>query len=280
MQRFLVLLLCGFACLQACKQDPASSSASTPSAPAAGKTEPSPMASPLQLGGQWIDMDFCSRANQYGSVLGAMNYAHRPYCFAFEVNPERPDSVMCYNGIESFNLAAKYSGDTLVLLNARPGKNLILLYDSQGDKSITMFDNTTENAQMDRFVKSKANARDGLAAFQTALNHNVFGGYMTPVGKNVTPQLMFTPGGLIQGLGDYDRYELCIAGDCFVAGDRADVVTFINRKKPGSARMFAYRYSAHNDTLTIYHLVKKGGSTEKGNQSLGGIAYRFLRKEQ
>lgn len=263
---------------QACKQDPNSQQPGAP-APAspAGKTQASPTASPLQLGGQWIDMDFCSRANQYGSVLGAMNYAHKPYCFAFEVNPERPDSVLCYNGIDSFYLHTKYIGDTLLLLNARPGKHLILLYDSQGDKSITMFDNTGENSQMDRFVKSKANARDGIAAFRTALNHNVLGGYMTPVGRNVSPQLMFTPGGLVQGggLGEYDRYELCIAGDCFVAGDRTDVVTLINRRKPNSAKMFGFRYSAQNDTLTIYHLLGK-----KGTQTLGGVAYRFLHKEQ
>ena len=179
-------------------------------------------------------MDFCSRANQYGSVLGAMHYAHVPYCYAFEVNPERPDSVVCYNGFETFSLAAKYSGDTLLLLNARPGKNIYLIYNSQDDKSITMFDATTDQAQMDQFVKSKAHARDGYTAFLVALNHNVFGGTLTPLGKGASGQVMFTPGGIIQGISDYDRYELCTAGDCFVTGSKMDVVTLIKRRKEGS----------------------------------------------
>ena len=274
MQRTFSLILILFAALSACKQDPKSPAAGTPAS-----TQPSLLASPLILGGQWIAMDFCSRANQYGSVLGAMNYAHMPYCFAFDVNPERPDSVTCYNGMETFKLATKYSGDTLLLLNARPDKNLFLIYDSQGDKSITMFDATTGDAQMDRFVKSKANARDGYAAFQTALNHNVFGGTLTPLGKGASAQVMFTPGGFIQGMSDYDRYELCTAGDCFVSGSKVDVVTFSKRKKEGSDKMFGFKYSAQNDTLTFYNLLNKNPN-EKGAYAVGGVAYRFLRKEQ
>lgn len=274
MQRFFALILFVFVAFAACKQDPKNSATG-----ASAQTITSLTASPLQLSGQWIAMDFCSRANQYGSVLSAMNNAHLPYCFAFEVSQERPDSVTCYNGFETFSLAARYDGDTLLLLNARPGKNIYLIYDSQGDKSITMFDATTEQAQTDRFVKSRANARDGYAAFLTALNHNVFGGTLTPLGKGASAQVMFTPGGFIQGMSDYDRYELCTAGDCFVAGDRVDVVTFSKRKKEGSAKMFGFRYSAQNDTLTFYNLLNKNPQ-EKAAYTLGSVAYRFLRKEQ
>jgi len=231
------------------------------------------------LGGQWIAMDFCSRANQYGSVLGAMNYAHLPYCFAFVVDPERPDSVTCYNGFEEFKLAAKYKADTLELVNARPGKSLFLIYDSKGDRSITMFDATTGDTQMDQFVKSKANARDGYTAFLAALNHQVFGGTLTPIGKGASGQVMFTPGGIIQGMKEYDRYEVCTAGDCFVSGDKMDVITFINRRKEGSAKMFGFKYNAQNDTLTFYNLVNKNPN-EKGAYAVGSVAYKFLRKEQ
>ena len=132
---------------------------------------------------------------------------------------------------------------------------------------------------MDRFVKSRANARDGYMAFLVALNHNVFGGTLTPLGKGASAQVMFTPGGFIQGMSDYDRYELCTAGDCFVAGDRVDVVTFSKSKKEGSAKMFGFKYSAQNDTLTIYNLLNKNPK-EKGAYAVGGVAYRFLRKEQ
>ncbi len=33
------------------------------------------------LAGHWIAMDFCSRVNQYGSVLDAMTNSHIPYAF-------------------------------------------------------------------------------------------------------------------------------------------------------------------------------------------------------
>lgn len=275
MQRFFTLILFVSLAFAACKQDP-----KNPANDPSYQTPEAPPASPLQLGGQWIAMDFCSRANQYGSVLSAMNNAHLPYCFAFDVNPDRPDSVTCYNGFETFNLATKYDNDTLILLNARPGKNLYLVFDSKGDRSITMFDATTGTAQMDRFVKSKANARDGYGAFLIALNHNLFGGTLTPVGKGGSSQVMFTPGGLIQGLSEYDRYRVCTAGDCFVAEDRVDVITLSKKKGENTTqKMFGFRYSAQNDTLTLYNLLNKNPN-EKGAYAVGGVAYRFLRKEQ
>lgn len=274
MQRFFTLILLLCVAFGACKQE----SKQTASA-ASEQTPEAPPASPLQLGGQWIAMDFCSRANQYGSVLAAMDNAHLPYCFAFDVNPDRPDSVTCYNGFEEFNLAAKYLHDTLILLNARPGKHLFLVFDSKGDRSLTMFDATTDQAQTDRFVKSQANARDAYAAFMVALNHNLFGGTLTQMGKGASAQVMFTPGGLIKGMSEYDRYEVCTAGDCFVAGSRVDVMTLKKQKGESSVeKMFGFRYSAQNDTLTLYNLLNKNPK-EKGAYILGGVAYRFLRKE-
>lgn len=262
---FTTLLLALFGA--ACKQDPKT-----------GNTGQVPQtASANILGGHWIDIDFCARAAQYGSVLQAMNNAHLPYAFAFEFNPGQPDSVTCFNGVETWNLPVKYNADTLELVGARQGKSIFLVYSSQENMDITMFDVTTGQARMDRFIKSKAGAKDGLTAFHVALNHNLLNGIFTPLGKGASDKVQFTPGGYIQGLKDYDRYELCTAGDCFVTGDLIDVVTFSKSQTENSGKMLGYRYSAQNDTLTFYNLLNDKPD-EKGAYKIGAPVYKFSRK--
>lgn len=241
------------------------------------KPDPQPdskTASPDLLGGHWIAMDFCSRANQYGSVLAAMNNAHLPYAFALTFNPGQPDSVTCFNGIETWNLPVKYNADTLELVGAYQGKSVFLVYNSQlaKDNDITMFDVTKGRAQMDKFNKSKGDSKDGYTAFLLALNHNVLGGtFKGPGGK-----IHFAPDGTLTGLKDYDRYELCTAGDCFVAGQAIDVVTFSNSKTENSEKFFGYRFDGQNETLTIFNLVNKNPD-EKGAYVVGTPAYKFVR---
>jgi hypothetical protein len=235
-------------------------------------------ASPDLLGGYWIAMDFCSRANQYGSVLQAMNNAHLPYAYAITFNPGEPDSVTCYNGTESWNLQVKYNADTLELVGARQGKSVFLVYDSQQEKDLTMFDATTGQVHLDKFIKSNAKVNDGYAAFLVALNHNVLGGMFTPLGKGATGDVRFTPDGLIQGLKDYDRYAICTGGDCFVAGQTIDVVTFSNSSVENSDKFFGYRFGAQNDTLTILNLLNTNPD-EKGAYKAGNVAYKLVRKK-
>ena len=259
----LIALLCA-----ACKSDSKTTDSNTATI----------TASPEILGGHWIAMDFCSRANQYGSVLQAMNNGHLPYAFAITFNPGQPDSVTCFNGFESWNLPVKYNSDTLELVGARPGKSVFLMYDSQHEKDITMFDGTTGQVQLDKFIKSKAEAKNGYAAFQVALNHNVLGGLFSPMGKGVAGDVQFSPTGSIQGIKDYDRYELCTGGDCFVAGQDIDVVTFYNSKVENSNKFMGYRFSAQNDTLTVFNL-QNTNPDEKGAYKVNGTAYKFLRKK-
>ena len=263
---FSILLLAFF--FSACKQD--SKTADTKVAVLT--------ASPDLLGGYWIAMDFCSRANQYGSVLQAMNNAHLPYTFAMTFNPGQPDSVTCYNGVETRKLHVKYNADTLELVGARQGKSIFLVYDSQQEKDLTMFDATTGQVRLDKFIKSNAEVPDGYAAFLVALNHNVLGGVFTPSGKGATGDVQFTPGGFIQGLKDYDRYALCTGGDCFVAGQAIDVATFSNSKVENSDKLLGYRFSAQNDTLTFMNLLNTNPE-EKGAYKANGVAYRFVRKK-
>ncbi len=261
--------------LISCKQDP--KSANQNGAPA--HIQPGEQANPTVLAGHWIAMDFCAFANQYGSVLQAMNSAHLPYAYAITFNPAKPDSAICYNAYESWTLPIRYKNDTLELAGARPGKSIFLIYHSNMEKDITMIDPTGNRVQMDRFIKSKAGTADGYTAFTTALNHNVLNGVFTPLGKGKSEQVMFTPGGFLQGLKGYDRYELCTGGDCFVAGQDIDVMTFFDAKdRAKSEKMFGYRYNSQNDTLTVYNLVNTN-KEEKGAYKVAAPAYKFSRKK-
>lgn len=208
-----------------------------------------------------------------------MNSGHRPYAYAITFNPARPDSAICYNAFESWTLPIKYKADTLELLDARPGKSIFLIYHSKMDKDITMIDPTGERVQMDRLIKSKAGTTDGYSAFTTALNHNVLNGVFVPLGKAASDKVMFTPGGFLQGLKGYDRYTLCTGGDCFVAGQDIDVVTFYDSKDEAkTSKFFGYRYNGQNDTLTVYNLVNSNPK-EKGMYKVSTPAYKFSRKK-
>ena len=262
--RFLAALTLLIA-LSSCKHDTTSATGLLP-------------ANANNLAGQWIAMDFCARANQYGSVLQAETNAHRPYALAIDFNPAQPDSATCYSGSETWKLPVKITQDTIELKSASQGKSIFLVYDSQGDQNITMFDNTSGSGKMDKFVKSKANARDGYMAFITALNHNLFSGTFTPLMKGPGEKVTFTPGGFIQGWKEFDRYQVCTGGDCFVMGNEMDIVRLSHSKQEGSGQVFGFKYSGQNDTLSLLNLAD-ATPNEKGGYSVKGTAFKFLRKD-
>lgn len=242
------------------------------------KTQKPEKADGTALGGHWVAIDFCARTNQYGSVLAAMNNSHKPYSYAFTFDPAKLDSVTCYNGFERWVLPIKISADTLVeVQNAVQGKPVYLAF-SRDDQSLTLFDGTSGQTYLDRFIKSKANTADGLDAFKTALNHNLLSGVFNQAGKSSAPAIQFTPGGFINNFPEFDRYEVCIGGDCFVAGQKIDVMAWKNSKKEGSQKFFGYRYSGQNDTLYIYNLINKKPD-EKFAYEVGAKAYTLIRKK-
>lgn len=270
MKKILFLIGAAALLLAACKSDPKATGNQGEAAQA--------NASPTYLAGHWIAMDFCSRANQYGSVLDVMTNSYVPYAYAISFDPNKPDSVICYNGMESWTVPVKYNVDTIELINARPGKSVFLVYHSNGQKDMTMFDPTQGSMKMDQFIKSKANARDGYAAFTAALNHNLFSGAFVPLGgKPAKKDVQFSPGGFILDWEPYDRYSVCTAGDCFVANNNIDVITLRKSKVENSEKFYGFKYNGQNDTLTFYNLVDtKPG--EKGMYAPKGVAFRFLRK--
>lgn len=266
-----ILLLTGLLCLTlaACKQDPKNPAATSATQSTAGIEN---------LAGHWVAIDFCGRAGQYGSVLAAMNNANLPYAYGLTFDPAKPDSVWCFNGMEQYALPIAIRVDTVEIKGARPGKSIFLIYDSQGAKNIAMFDGTLGKTQLNAFLHSKAGASDGYKAFLLALNHQLFNGKFTPLRKgSASGDVLFTPGGWLQNFKEYDRYEVCTAGDCFVTGDEIDVITLSNSKQANSDKMFGFRYSAQNDTLSLYNLINQNPE-EKGAYKVGGVAYRFLRK--
>ncbi len=270
MKNWILWLFAAPLCLYACQQDGSS-----------GAQQPTQRASQAEemvnlLGGDWIPLDFCARAGQYGSVLGAMNNAHRPFAYALSFDPDEPDSARCFDGEKSWVCAISVVADTIELKNAVGEKSIFLVYHSTEGRDMTMFDATKGTAQMDKFIKSQAKAKDGYGAFTVALNHHLFNGVFSPKGGGAPVQ--FTPGGFIMNLRDYDRYELCTAGNCFVTGDEIDVVTFSNSKKEGSSVLLGYRYDGTNDNLKIYRLLKNNAD-EKAAYKIGALLYDFSRKK-
>ena len=110
------------------------------------------------------------------------------------------------------------------------------------------------------------------------MNHHIFNGVFTPVGKAGGAQVQFTPGGFLQGVKDYDRFEICTGGDCFIAGQDIDIVTFYNAKKgkEASEKFLGYRYNGQNDTLSIYNMVN-AKPQDKGGYKVGTLAYKYAR---
>ena len=258
--------------LTSCKDEP---KVTDPNLPA--NFTPGESANPTVLAGYWINLDFCSRAGQYGSVIQTVNNSHLPYAYAFAFNPGKPDSVTCFNASSAWTLPVKYKKDTLEIVGAIEGKRPVyLVYHSHGEKDMTMFDNSSGSTRMDNFIKSKAGTKDGYTAFTTALGHHLFSGQFTPTGKNASKEkIVFTPGGFITGWKVFDRYVVCTGGDCLVAGQEIDVFSLYNSKQgEAAAKYYGYKYNAGNDELTIYNLISSG---EKGSWKAGAPAYTLKR---
>lgn len=268
----LFVTFIGLTAFLACKNAPNANS-TDPNAP----TGPVEHANPTNLAGHWIAIDFCSRAASRNSILKAMNTegAHMPYAYAFTFNPEQMDSVTCYNGVETYKLAARVNLDTIELKDARQGRSVFLVYLPQ-TKEMELFDATTGSAHIDRLIKSSSDAPGGENAFAVALNHHLFEGNYAPVDKKVDIFTQFTPTGYITNFPGYDRYKPCIGGDCFLLSDQMDVMTVANSKDPNSLKMFGFRFSTAGDTLTLYNM--NVSATEKA-ATLGNVAYRFTRKK-
>lgn len=232
------------------------------------------------IGGHWIAIDFAARVNQYGSVLQAMNYAHKPFAFTISIDPGNQDSVTCYNGFESWKLPFTLRNDTLEIKQARQNQSVYLVFFMNGqEKEITMFDQAPGGTQTDRLIKSKAQVRNGESAFRTAVNHNLFGGYLRTPGKPGAPAVRFLPNGVINDFKDYNFYKVCLTGDCYIAGQDIDIVELSRAREEGSAKFFGYRQSAQNDTLRFFEMIPPQNG-EKGLYQVGKVAYTFLRSEK
>lgn len=253
--------------LLACKQDP-----SRPEAVPGTSGTATAQKNPDQLIGQWIDLDFCARANQYGSVLETQKFSHKPYAYAYEFKADVRDSVYCGDSERIWALPIAIKDDTIEIKDARDGKSIFMVFNSGGERDISTFDATSGSVKMDRYIRSNAGARDANVAFSAALNHHIFNGILLP--DNSRDTVLFTPGGYIQRWAPYDRYVVCAGGPCFVASNNADIITMYNTKKPGSEQKFAFRFNQQRDSLYLHNL----NIPAQGEATVGGVAYRFRRK--
>lgn len=249
--------------LSACKQD--------------GKSNGNPLdeTNASTLSGYWVSVDFCSRAGKAGSILKTINGRNKPYAYALTFDGGNPDSVTCYNGFETWKMHVTYRKDTLEIKNAKGDRSIYLVYDPATNKDLTLFDGTSGSTQIDRFTLSKAKVKNGYSAFRTAINSSMMAGNFESTGKGAGP-VRFGAEGNMTGYKDYDRYELCAGGDCFVLKDM-DVISLRNSKKEDAEQMFGFRFSSKKDSLFLYNLINQNPE-EKGAYVTGDIAQTFLRK--
>jgi hypothetical protein len=264
---FVFIALCLF---QACKQDTKSPSGQKIVTPANDRFNP--------LYGNWITIDFCSGAAEYGSVLTAMNNRHKPYAYAFTFNDNNRDSITCYNGIETWKRRIRFEADTLVeVLDARNGKSVFLSYSPSGNQDITLFDGTMGRSTTNRMIKSADSQKTGYEAFQIALNHNLMGGNFVSVGKS-SGKVVFLPTGEVSGLEGYDHYEICTGGDCFIAAQTSDVIMLSNTKTQSLPKYFGFKFENERSSLTISELTD-ATPAEKGSAKVGAAVYRLKRSK-
>lgn len=262
MKKFVLCALTLLTLLAACKNDSSSGSGNGIEA------------NPNGLAGNWVALSFCSRINQMGSVLKAMNTGGVPYAYALSFDAAHLDSATCFNGIETWKLPIKINVDTIELVGARPGKSIFLVFDGSG-KEFQMFDATGPRTQLDRFTKSNSQpGTTGAQAFRSALNRNLLPERYVVPGKP-DQIIRFQPDGNVLGWPEFRRYEVCMAGDCFVTGDQADIVNLSSGRADDSGKTFGLRLTSAGDTLTLYNLVETNPN-EKGSSQLGSMAYRFV----
>lgn len=263
MHKFFALGVFILIALSACKQDNKGSGGSPNDDTSAGT-----------LAGFWIPIDFCTRAGKSGSILKAINDGNKPYSYALSFDSANPDSVTCYNGSETWKMHVTYRKDTLEIKKAYGDLSIYLIYDPTDNKDLTMFDGTSGSTVLNRFILSKAQVMNGSDAFLTAANGNIMGGSFRASGKGAE-EVRFITDGTIKGINDYDRYKLCVGGDCMVMTDM-DVITLANSKKADSEKMFGYRFSAKKDTLLFYNLIDQNPA-EKGGYVAGTVAQTYLK---
>ncbi len=234
-----------------------------------------------QLAGNWVTLGVCQTIGEYGSVIEATNNTHVPFSYALAFDVNTPDQVVCYNGVKSWQLPINVVKDTIEMVGAKDGKSIFLVVENGGqDKVMTMFDGTTDPAQMDVFTKSNAMNTPPSEAFKLALNYNLLGQNYTSISKsNAKPEVMFYPNGIIKGIDPYNHYEICAGGDCFLGGGAFDVIELSNTSDASKPlKNFGFKFSTTNDTLTLYNL-ENTTNLEKGLHKTIGAAYVLAKKK-
>lgn len=223
------------------------------------------------LAGAWISEDFLGFAMKYRSVIEARNNGRAPFAYALTFDILRPNQVICHNGFETIPLNINIVSDTIEMKNAVQGKSIFLVYESQSSKKLAMYDASKGSVEISYFIKAPASA-DAIAyqAFLAKLNKAIIAGnYKLAKGKNQVP-VSFNEDGSIAGL-EYNKYELCTNGDCFVTGTAIDVVS-LYKENDTNPVFFGYRVSPGKETVTLYEL-KNEKPEEKGAYTVGAPVY-------
>jgi hypothetical protein len=234
------LLICGIACKN--------SNNTSPEASGAQRADVS-----TTLAGQWVDIDFCSRVNSLGSIAKIYQKQRRPLALALEFNAGRPDSVLCSDGISTWSLPIKINADTIEVIRGEGKRSVFLMYSPEA-KDLTMFDATEKPVLIERFTKSKGSQGPLKVALANALNHNLLSGSFMKMGGDKNATISFDPIGSVNGLGDFNRYRLCVGGKCLPNGSYLDAIELLSTTDKNTGKWYGLQMSEGRDTLIILNL--------------------------
>lgn len=217
----------------------------------------------IELKGTFINDSYLRRSSD--SLFAVIPF------YATELVFERPDSVLIRNGVEEYSLAYTISHDTCYVHQAYQNHGLledlrlVILSDTTFDALEQAFTGTQEAA---RFVKTSV-----FEGFEYQLRSQLAGQYDLK-GKE-KQRVILHANGKIEGLGDYDTFELCYAGDCL--SEPAKIANVMQLSNPRKQEFVVWEYDQDRGMLRIYQLQAARPDT-KGEREIASKLFELKKR--
>jgi hypothetical protein len=209
------------------------------------------------LWGHWVCKDFVDLVGARRSV----RFVHtRPLFIEIVFSPDYGDSALLITAYEDFFAPwEKNNANDILIKNVMPGKDIVLS-PQKGTNSLMLTDTLDKRGtqQIHNWTFEKAAENDIIndgnfsTAIASQINHTIFEGDFLQAQGNGIP-ITFARNGTISGWPMYNKYKICLGGDCFrLTGPAVDIVKFIGSR---DIDYFAFNTNAAADSLFLYKLI-------------------------
>lgn len=254
----LLVIILGMMVLSACEQDGKAERWYIPDEKvskdmAAGDT--------FILWGNWVCKDFIELATAKQSVWWVKN---RPMFYEIVFKPEYGDSALLITGYEDFFVKWTKGADNEYLLkNILPDRDIVLQV-PKGMKDLQLTDtlrkqgkeqihNWTYGRAPEEYMINNGRYTTAMAGY---INNALIKGDYLPAGGGSGIPVTFEANGIINGWPLYERYRICMGGDCYrLTRNPFDVVQLIGSQKTDYYGMVS---TANGDSLYLYRLESEG----------------------